>query len=319
LLARVRVGVRIVKMRGELTRQTKNLAQQNKELEEAVRQLEAAHAQLVQSEKMASIGQLAAGVAHEINNPLGFISSNLNSLQAYIDDVKKVAGAQNELLQACLSRQDVDGVARRVNELLTELDFGYVLNDLDDLVSESVEGAQRVRQIVADLRDFSHVDAPDVNEENVNQLLDKTINVAWNELKYKTEVVREYGDIPPLPCYGGRLNQVFLNLLVNAAHAIEEKGVVTIRTGATDLTVWIEIEDTGCGIPSENLAHIFDPFFTTKSVGEGTGLGLHLVQTIVNAHGGAISLRSTVGAGTTFRVDLPLSGPPQTRKENQPA
>jgi two-component system NtrC family sensor kinase len=163
------------------------------------------------------------------------------------------------------------------------------------------------------------VDNPNVSEENINQLLDKTINVAWNELKYKTEVVREYGQIPLIPCYGGKLGQLFLNLLVNAAQAIEERGTITIRTGQDDRHVWVEVSDTGRGIPSEDLKRIFDPFFTTKEVGKGTGMGLHLAYKIVEAHGGHIRAESTVGEGTTFRIELPVAGSPEIReKQDEP-
>ena len=293
-----------------LTR-TRELERQNDHLHEALARLQEAHAQLLQADKLASIGQLAAGVAHEINNPIGFISSNLNSLAQYVADLKAVLAADDALLQACLAgAADVSERAQAVQRTREEKELNYVLSDLDGLIAESVEGTQRVRQIVADLRDFSHVDAPNVNDEDLNRLLDKTINVAWNELKYKTDVVREYGELPTVPCYGGKLGQVFLNLLVNAAHAIEERGTVTIRTGREGEQVWVEIADTGCGIPPENLKRIFEPFFTTKDVGKGTGMGLHLAYKIVEAHGGHIRIQSVVGRGTTFRIELPMSGPP---------
>ena len=191
----------------------------------------------------------------------------------------------------------------------------YVMSDIGDLIAESVEGTQRVRRIVADLRDFSHVDTPDVDIEDINRLLDKTVNVAWNELKYKTQVVRKYGDIPAIPCYGGKLGQVFLNLLVNAAQAIEQRGTITLRTGRDDGHIWIEVADTGCGIAPENLDRIFDPFFTTKETGKGTGMGLHLAYRIIQAHGGRIGAESTVGQGTTFRVELPVTGPPELKEK----
>jgi len=273
-------------------------------------------AQWLRADRMGSIGQRAAGVAHEINNPIGFISSNLNSLAQYVVDLKSVLGAYDGLLQACLSNAaNVVQQAQGVQQARTDKDLDYVLSDLDNLIAESVEGTQRVRQIVADLRDFSHVDAPNGNEEDINRLLDKTINVAWNELKYKTEVVREYGELPTIPCYGGKLGQVFLNLLVNAAHAIEERGTVTVRTGHAGEQMWVEVTDTGCGIPPENLKRIFDPFFTTKDVGKGTGMGLHLAYKIVEAHGGHIHVQGEGGRGSTFRIELPLSGPPVAQEK----
>ncbi len=284
-----------------------------KRAEEEVAQ---ANAQLLQSAKMVSIGQLAAGVAHEINNPVGFISSNLNSLGEYVTELKRVLAAYDELLDEC--RKGDPAAASKAEEVARvreEADVDYIMSDLGDLISESADGAKRVRQIVADLRDFSHIDSPSLVEEDVNQLLDKTVSVAWNELKYKTEVVREYGDIPVLRCFGGKLGQVFLNLLVNAAQAIDERGTITIRTGHHGDQIWIEIADTGRGMPRENLDRVFDPFFTTKEVGKGTGLGLHLTRTIVQAHGGTISAQSRVGEGTTFRVELPVGGPPEAQEK----
>lgn len=289
---------------------TKALAEQNDFLEDALARLQEAHAQLLQADKMASIGQLAAGVAHEINNPIGFISSNLNTLGRYMSDLVQVFRADEMLIEACLS---ATGPAResadQARALRTKLDLAYILSDLGNLISESVEGTQRVRQIVSDLRDFSHVDAPDRSEEDINKLLDKTINVAWNELKYKTEVIREYGELPRVSCFGGKLGQVFLNLLVNAAHAIQDRGVIHVRTGHAENMVWVEIADTGCGIPPENLKRIFEPFFTTKDVGKGTGMGLHIAYKIVEAHKGRVQVDSVVGKGTCFRIELPIVEP----------
>ncbi len=278
-------------------------------------QVEQADAQLLQSAKMVSIGQLAAGIAHEINNPIGFISSNLHSLGEYVNELKRVLAAYDELLSECgQAHSDVSAKAAEVSRVRDESDIEFIVSDLDNLVKESVEGTKRVRKIVADLRDFSHVDSGEVNEADINELLDKTINVAWNELKYKTEVVREYGQIPAIPCYGGKLGQVFLNLLVNAAHAIEEHGTITVRTGSGDSHLWVEVEDTGCGMPADVMDRVFDPFFTTKEVGKGTGMGLNLAYNIIESHGGRISVDSRVGEGTTFRIELPVGGPPEAQE-----
>ena len=278
-------------------------------------ELERTQAQLLQSDKLASIGQLAAGVAHEINNPIGFISSNLNTLRQYAQDIRKMLDSHNELIELINPELgSINEKAEKVRKLYEELDFGYTLKDLDDLVTESIDGGERVRKIVADLRDFSHVDSPDLGHEDINDLIEKTINVAWNELKYKAEVVRQYGQLPDVPCYGGKLGQVILNLLVNAAHAIDDHGTITVSTKKHGGNARISISDTGCGIPQENLKRIFDPFFTTKEVGEGTGLGLHLTYSIVQSHGGRITAQSTVGQGSTFTIDIPLAGPPTEAK-----
>jgi len=279
-------------------------------VDERTREIQQAQAQLLQSDKMASIGQLAAGVAHEINNPIGFISSNLNSLSRYAKDIEDVISLYESLRKSCAAHSDQSERLEEIDRVREDRDIEYVMSDLQSLIAESIEGTGRVRQIVADLKDFSHVDNPDVTEEDLNELIEKTINVAWNELKYKSEVQKEYGDIPPIPCYGGRLAQVFLNLIVNAAQAIDDQGTITVRSERNGDNVRIQVSDTGCGIPPENLSRIFEPFFTTKAVGAGTGLGLHLTYSIVQAHGGEVGVESTVGEGTTFTIDLPIAGPP---------
>lgn len=295
---------------------TRELEEQKRSLEEAVEHLQRTQSQLLQADKLACIGQLAAGVAHEINNPIGFVSSNLNSLGHYVDDLKCVLGAHEKLYAECQERPEFAATVEEIGRVRQSKDIEYFLSDVGSLLAESVEGAQRVRRIVADLRDFSHVDNPDVTDEGINTLLDKTINVAWNELKYKTELIREYGRIPTILCYGGKLGQVFLNLLVNAAQAINERGTITVRTGQVGDAIWIEVADTGSGIAPENLTRICDPFFTTKEVGKGTGLGLNLAYNIVLAHEGRIDVKSVVGEGTTFRIELPVAGPSAAKEES---
>ena len=298
-----------------LTASAKKVEAANEELSGTLRELQETQAQLVQTEKMASVGQLAAGVAHEINNPLGFIVSNLNSLGGYVEDIKRALSVADEVIGAVKAGSpEVSAKVEEADRVREEVDLDYVLSDIDSVLTESIEGADRVRKIVADLRDFSHVDSPDVTEADVNELLEKALSVAANELKYKAEVVRDLGDVPAIPCFGGQLSQVLLNLLVNAAQAIEDRGTVTVRSGHGGGHVWVEIADTGCGIAEENLSNIFDPFFTTKAVGSGTGLGLHLSFKIIEAHGGRISVDSKVGQGATFRIELPMSGPPETKE-----
>ena len=281
----------------ELTETLTAQRQLNKRLEEA-------HNQLLQSEKMASIGQLAAGIAHELNNPIGFVHSNLGTLEGYLRDVMEIIDAYD---QALAGGDEPSAHRLRIAQLKDERDFAYLRQDIIQLLGESKEGLGRVRKIVQDLKSFSHVSEQDWQWADLHQGLDSTLNIVWNELKYKCQVVKDYGDIPPVFCLISQLNQVFMNLLVNAGHAIETKGTVTIRTAPHgEQEVAIEVIDTGKGIPPENLNRIFEPFFTTKPVGKGTGLGLSLAYSIVDKHGGRIDVESQVGVGTTFRVILPI-------------
>ncbi len=268
-------------------------------------QLQEAQAYLIQSEKMASIGQLAAGVAHEINNPLGYIYSNLNSLQQYIQQLTQVAEQAERLArQLPANNAEVGGFYR----LKKNIDLDFLKTDAADLVTESLEGATRAKKIVQDLRDFSHIDKQERTMFDLEGGMDATLNIVNNELKYKAEIVKQYAGLKPFPCVGAQLNQVFMNLLVNAAQAIDDFGKITIRTGYQDADwLWVEIEDTGKGMTEETKARIFDPFFTTKPIGKGTGLGLSLSYKIIKDHQGRIEVASQLGRGTTFRIVLPVN------------
>ena len=283
-----------------LTRFNAELAALNSKLGDA-------QSQLVQSEKLASIGQLAAGVAHEINNPIGFVHSNLRTLDSYVKNLFALI-AVYEQLEAMPAQPD-EALAR-IRAMKAEMDLVFVKDDLPFLIAESNQGINRVTKIVQDLKDFSHVDREEIWAlEDLHQGLDSTINVVWNELKYKCELKKEYGDLPPVECLQSQLKQVFMNLLVNAAHAIENKGAITLRSGVQDDQVWLEVSDTGQGIAPENIERIFDPFFTTKPVGKGTGLGLSVSYSIIKKHHGRIEVDSQLGIGTTFRIWLPLRQP----------
>lgn len=273
------------------------------ELEATHRELQASHQQLLQSEKLASIGQLAAGVAHEINNPVGYVYSNLGTLQKYIDNLFQMLEAYEPL--EALVAEDQQAL-KNIQALKLELDLEFLKEDVRDLVSESREGIARVKGIVQDLKDFSHVDEAEWQWADLIRGLDSTLNIVNNEIKYKAEVVKEYTELPEVECLASQINQVFMNLLVNAAHAIEERGVITIRTGHKNGNVWIAVSDTGTGIDTEHLKKIFDPFFTTKAVGTGTGLGLSLSYGIMQKHNGSISVDSEVGKGTTFTIHMPV-------------
>jgi len=294
----------------ELTDANRSLVAANEELAGVMAELQSAQSKLVQSDKLACIGQLAAGVAHEVNNPVGYVSSNLNTLGEYVEDLLKYITACRDLVTACVNHDDTaPESARAVAELADAIDLNHVVEDIEVLLAESNEGLSRVRKIVGDLRDFAHVDGPDLGPCDLNALMDKTISVAWNELKYKADVVRAYGEIPMATCYAGRIGQVLLNLLVNAAQAIEQRGEIRIQTGVDGDDIWIDVTDTGCGMSAETMDHIFEPFFTTKEVGQGTGLGLHVAYQIMRSHDGAITVTSESGKGSRFRLQWPVAGP----------
>ncbi|MBZ4203277.1 MAG: PAS domain-containing protein [Methylovulum sp.] len=271
-------------------------------------QLKEAQSLLLQAGKMASIGQLVAGVAHEINNPLGYINSNLASLKEYIESMTPLFALVDNLLEALPSNHPA---VNAYQQFAKEINLTYIREDVEDLVRESIEGAIRTKKIVQDLRDFSHYEQPEWALFDIEAGLDASLNIANNELKYKAAIFKQYAGLEPLLCLGSQLNQVFLNLLINAAQAIEEKGDIYLRTGRLLADwVWIEIEDTGVGIPEEIQKKIFEPFFTTKPMGKGTGLGLSLSMHIVQLHQGRIEVMSTVHKGTRFRVYLPINTSP---------
>lgn len=278
------------------------VAERTRDLQQAHDELKAAQSQMLQHEKMATVGQLAAGVAHEINNPMGFITSNLGSLKKYLNRFSDFIEYQQQLLVASL-----DDTGRK--ELATKrksLKVDYLLEDSDDLIAESLDGAERVQQIVGNLKSFSRVDQAEQQLTDINECLDSTLAIAWNELKYKVTLEKDYADLPPLLCYPQQLNQVFMNLLINAAQVIPDKGTVQIRTRSDEGFIYIDVVDSGCGIPAEHLSHIFEPFFTTKEVGKGTGLGMSISYEIVKKHDGDIRIESVEGQGTTVTVELPL-------------
>jgi signal transduction histidine kinase len=280
------------------------LARANDDLTRLNQSLRHAQEQLVQAEKLASIGQLAAGVAHEINNPVGYVFSNFSSLERYLADLLHVL----DVYESAEVHLTGTPALARLQALRREIDLDYLKQDVSALMAESREGIVRVRKIVQDLKDFSHVDArKEWQWADLHRGLESTLNIVNNEIKYKADVVKSLGRLPEVQCLPSELNQVFMNLLVNAAHAIHKpRGTIHLRTGAGENDVWVEIEDDGCGITGENLTRIFDPFFTTKPVGKGTGLGLSLSYGIVQKHGGRIDVDSRVGQGTRFRVTLPV-------------
>ncbi|MFA7347523.1 MAG: ATP-binding protein [Desulfurivibrionaceae bacterium] len=281
----------------------------NRDLEKAYRELKAAQSQILQQEKMASIGQLAAGVAHEINNPTGFILSNLNSLKKYLQRFAEFLTLQTEALEKLSAggNEGVDAVLQPVTEQRKVLKIDHLLDDIGPLIEESIEGGERVKKIVQSLKSFAHIDEAEYKPSDINAGLESSLAVVWNELKYKATVIRDYGEIPNTVCNLGQLNQVFVNILVNAAHALEKQGEITVKTRRDGETIRVAISDTGCGIPAETINRIFEPFFTTKEVGKGTGLGLSIAYDIVvKKHNGQIEVESEPGKGTTFTLTIPI-------------
>jgi len=289
----------------QLERLNQLLLAEKDEQARLIRRLEDAQAQLLQSEKMAAIGQLAAGVAHEINNPVGYVYSNFSSLESYVGDLFRLI----EAYQAAAAQQDASFRAA-LQQANQALDYDFLREDMADLVRESRQGLERVKQIVQDLRDFSHIDSGDWQLADLHKGLDSTLNVIWNEIKFKAEVVKQYGELALVECLGSQLNQVFMNLIINAAHAIDKQGTIWLETGVRDDWVFVRVRDDGAGIAPQHLTRLFEPFFTTKPVGQGTGLGLSVSYSIVAKHHGRLEVESEEGRGAAFTVWLPVRQPP---------
>jgi PAS domain S-box-containing protein len=292
----------LIKKNKEIEESRKNLQLALEELEGAYKELKTSQAKILQQEKMASIGQLAAGVAHEINNPMAFISSNLGTLDKYIDRLKEFIQTQLEVIESLQATEAMEGLKRKEKEL--KLD--YITEDIKGLITESLEGSERVRKIVQSLKSFARVDEAEYKYTDINECIETTINIVWNELKYKATLKKDYGKLPLTKCYPQQMNQVFMNLLINAGDAIEKQGEIVIKTWDEDGSIWVAISDTGHGILKEDLQRIFEPFFTTKEVGKGTGLGLSITYEIVKKHNGEVTVESEVGKGTTFTVRIPI-------------
>ena len=280
------------------------LQRQLNEMTELNHRLEQTHNQLLQSEKMAAIGQLAAGVAHEINNPVSFVQSNFGTLTEYVNDLLAIDEAYAEVERQLGIQQPQ--VFERVHQIKDKAGHDFIVRDMRQLIGESREGLERVSRIVRDLRDFSRVGETGWQWTDLHHGLDSTINIVKSVIRNKIDIERQYGDLPPVHCIPAQLNQVYLNLLVNAAQSIEERGRIIVRTGTLNDEVWVEIEDNGGGITPEHMKHLFEPFFTTKPIGKGTGLGLSLSWGIVQRHRGKIEVRSEPGIATVFHVSMPV-------------
>jgi signal transduction histidine kinase len=259
---------------------------------------------LLQSEKMAAVGQLAAGVAHEINTPIGFVKSNLATLNTYMESLLTLI----EVYERCSSARSLQDEAT-LQAAIDKADLAFLREDAPVLLLESHDGLERVKKIILDLRGFSCLNNAQWQVSDLTVGLESTLNVATNQLKDKVEIIKNYGQLPLVRCYLAEINQVFLNLLNNAAHAIEERGKITLSSGVDGAWIWVSVEDTGQGMPPEVQKRIFEPFFTTKPVGKGTGLGLSLCYDIVKKHGGRIEVSSEPGCGSKFQIWLPVHGP----------
>lgn len=295
---------RVMERTSELQTLNQEIEAGRKALEVAYKDLQAQQATILQQDKMACIGQLAAGVAHDINNPIGFVAGNLEVLDDFWRKVTAFINAQTELL-----RQDADSTdPDTLEKVRRQYKIDYIFTELPQVMSECFEGIDRVNRIVLNLKGFSRSDDNAPHLADIHECLDSTIGIVWNELRYKADLVKDYAELPRLSCYPQLLNQVFMNLLINAAQAIERWGEIRITTRANSTNLQVSISDTGCGIAPENLQHIFEPFFTTKESGIGTGLGLSIVYDIIKKHQGEISVESILNQGTTFTITLPLAG-----------
>ncbi|MDA8141787.1 MAG: response regulator [Desulfobacteraceae bacterium] len=297
----------------QISTKDNNQEDKNREIEVLRQQLALTRNQMLQSEKMAAIGQLSAGVAHEINNPTGFVSNNLNTLKEYQQGIATLIGLYRQLgdlLQAESNPSTFSsGLMEKLNavaKLEQELKIDFLLGDITDLISDCLEGTRRIKKIVADLKHFVHPGEDAWQLVDINEGLTTTLNVVNHEIKYRAVVETELSELPMVNGYPQELNQVFMNLLVNAAQAMDKNGRIRIKSRLCDRWAEVIVQDTGCGIPAENLSKIFEPFFTTKEAGKGTGLGLYIVRNIVEKHKGSIDVESKIGEGTTFTIHLPV-------------
>lgn len=281
------------------------LQKSHNEIKQAHEELILKQKQLVQSEKMASLGIISAGVAHEINNSIGFVLSNIVTLGENVAVFTTLCEKLGVLIDKCNAGETVAEAINALAAFSEQEDLAFLIEDGQTLIDETTEGIVRVRDIVAGLKSFARVDTGEKESANINECIESTLKILGNQTKYTCTVEKQLGDIPVIHCFPGKLNQVFMNLIVNAVHAVGDGGVIRIASVWENNQVVIRIADNGKGIPAENIPNLFTPFFTTKPVGEGTGLGLSISMGIVEEHGGAIDVNSEVGKGTVFTVRLP--------------
>jgi signal transduction histidine kinase len=290
----------------EITRKHRALEESSRAEREAYQLLKQTQSQLVQSEKLSSLGQMVAGVAHEINNPLSFVSNNVAVMQRDFRDVSEALGLLRKLESA--SDGDREDLRRQIRELVEQIDLDYCMSNLPELLMRSREGLRRIQQIVKDLRDFARLDQSDLHDADINAGITSTINIIQGHAKKKqVKIETQFGALPPIQCHPAKINQVVMNLLSNAIDASREGGDVTVETRMDGNAAFIAVKDSGAGIDPAIRDRIFDPFFTTKPLGQGTGLGLSISYGIVKDHGGDISVQSTPGSGSCFTVRLPIA------------
>ena len=290
------------KMATKVQSREKALKASYQQLAQSTEDLKLSESQLVQAEKMASIGVLAAGVAHEINNPIGFVKSNIEVLTGYGAALKNYHQGILDLLP--------DNKQQALQALQEKYDINYLTEDITPLLSSTSNGVERVAEIVESLKTFARQDSPEKTLADINEGLKATINMAHNEIKYHCQLTTDLSPLPLVYIFPGKLNQVFMNLIINAAHAISDRGTITIKTYIEGKNIVISFQDDGCGIPKENIDQIFLPFYTTKPIGSGTGMGLSISHGIIEQHGGKITVTSTLGKGSCFTVTIPMAKQP---------
>jgi two-component system NtrC family sensor kinase len=297
-------------LESKVAERTIELSESNQELNSTLENLKQTQTQLVESEKMASLGQLTAGIAHEINNPINFVTSNINPLKR---DIEQVLEAMIVIENVGLSDVSNAEKLKQIKEYKEELDFDYLISEIKHLISGINEGATRTAEIVKGLRFFSRLDEDDIKKADINEGLKSTLVIANNLLSSNIKINTEFGDLPDVECYPGKLNQAFLNIISNAAHAVQKRygnnagGELTIITDHDDKDVFIRIKDNGTGMDANTLKKLFEPFFTTKDVGEGTGLGMSIAYNIIKKHSGTINVSSLPGEGTEFTLQIPIN------------
>ena len=293
-----------------IEKKNRQLQDKNEELTETNKKLKETIREKIEAEKMASIGQLATGVAHEINNPLSFIISNLSRIREYVGKMVKMLDEYDQMVHQIegKDKEEAKRICERIKDIRKVSEINYVIEDFPLLIAESQEGLNRVHTIVKDLNSFARVAPEEMEYADLHEGIDSTLNLLRYELKRKAIIRKDYGQIPKVRCNISRLNQVFLNILLNACQAIEEKGEIKIETSHQADRVMVSISDTGCGIEEKNIAQVFEPFFTTKRQGQGMGLGLSTALGIVKNHFGDIKVESQPQAGAKFIISLPVTG-----------